>query len=650
MDFSKGLLNLQQSAARNRNNNSNNTSNQRERSYSNSSSSNYSRNRSNNNNTNNNRYHPYSNHRNDRRNNTSSGLTEAEEAYHLPRLIEAIPKYQPLALPKKNKQRHVALLFLTIDDLPFEHLWRAFLNNYNIYQEEDKKEMGEGTQKDKEEENQNRKMNNITTTNSSSDLMVSVICHAKFPERVKSPWLQQRLLLSNPPANRNNRRHQQKNQQRYQNNNDNRNDHHNNNNNRQIVPRYHTRRPEWGSVDITKAMIDLLEVGLKIGTNKDKLSPDQDERYSSARYVATGEGDGTENNNNAHSTIPGVTTTFATTGHSVAGIATNTASVTSTNNTVLPTVDRFIFISESCLPVVTLEEFEMSLFGPAENTSAANANNPTRSSNTGTYTRSTGTSNSTSGSHQSNQETSKDQNKNTTTPYFSSKDANKSWINARNTPNNGYARQLQWDAMSKAIPQKHIYKADQWIVLTRHHAWPLISLVDEAVKSVKTNSNHNLRLALWQCFRRVKASDEMYFPTAMALLGILDKPDVTDDNDNENSNNIVKESTTRNEQQEKEEEITFRRVTYCDWSMNAKNPASFVIDRNHDAKFKELKQIVRMAREEKCLFARKFVPNLQIGGTSHHRGSHGTARLDQDYLITVQEWVKLIDAVTHDAK
>jgi len=45
-----------------------------------------------------------------------------------------------------------------------------------------------------------------------------------------------------------------------------------------------------------------------------------------------------------------------------------------------------------------------------------------------------------------------------------------SWIDARNTPNNGYAKQLQWDVMHTAISPNHIWKADQWIVLTQRHA------------------------------------------------------------------------------------------------------------------------------------------------------------------------------------
>jgi len=113
---------------------------------------------------------------------------------------------------------------------------------------------------------------------------------------------------------------------------------------------------------------------------------------------------------------------------------------------------------------------------------------------------------------------------------YNSANANKSWVNARNTPNNGFARQLQWDSIDPSIPQSHVWKADQWILLMRHHAWPILSLIDDAVQNV-SNKDRSL-LALWQCFRGVKASDEMYFPTVMSLLGILGNGNANDNDNN----------------------------------------------------------------------------------------------------------------------
>ena len=118
---------------------------------------------------------------------------------------------------------HVALLFLTIDDLPHEHIWREWLTGSD--------DDGDG--------------------DGDECVIVSVICHAKHPERIRSDWLRRRHLLRRECASS------------------------------AAAGRggggggggrggggsttFHTRRPEWGSVDIAKAMMDLLEEGLRIG-------------------------------------------------------------------------------------------------------------------------------------------------------------------------------------------------------------------------------------------------------------------------------------------------------------------------------------------------------------------------------------------------
>lgn len=61
--------------------------------------------------------------------------------------------------PTIQTSKHLALLFLTIDDLPFEHIWRAWLAGAG----------GEG----------------------SGGMTVSVLCHAKYPDSVKSEWLKE---------------------------------------------------------------------------------------------------------------------------------------------------------------------------------------------------------------------------------------------------------------------------------------------------------------------------------------------------------------------------------------------------------------------------------------------------------------------------
>jgi hypothetical protein len=45
-----------------------------------------------------------------------------------------------------------------------------------------------------------------------------------------------------------------------------------------------------------------------------------------------------------------------------------------------------------------------------------------------------------------------------------------SWLRARNRPNNGYSGQLQFDPISVAVPEAARWKSDQWVGLTRAHA------------------------------------------------------------------------------------------------------------------------------------------------------------------------------------
>ena len=135
-----------------------------------------------------------------------------------------------------------------------------------------------------------------------------------------------------------------------------------------------------------------------------------------------------------------------------------------------PPVDRFVFVSESCLPLMTLREFEMALFGPRDDPEDDDA---------GSVVVATG-----------KQSSSKEGQ----SPY------DKSWIRARSTPNNGYARQLQWDAIrERDVPSRYVWKADQWVALTRAHA--------EAISSL-TNGRYLDGRSLWPAFRDVREEEE----------------------------------------------------------------------------------------------------------------------------------------------
>lgn len=258
------------------------------------------------------------------------------------RLPEELPE-PPADLPKA---KHICLMAITIDDLPYEHIWKAWMG----------------------------------TIPDDTDLWVSLVCHAKFPHSVKSEWLQKYLITHAPRVGRGNN---------------------------YLDPEYLSRKPSWGSIEITRAMTDLLGNALKVGVDEEK-----DERFNRNRFVAR------------RPTNAGVK---------------------------IPPVDQFLFISETCLPVTTAP----MLFEELADTSV-------------------------------------------------------SWVNARHrrdpgTPKNLYETD-QFGLINRRIPGQYRWKGDQWVVLCRHHA-QLIWDIDRPQMSAKYQ--------LWQSFRDINASDEMYFPTCL---------------------------------------------------------------------------------------------------------------------------------------
>jgi len=430
----------------------------------------------------------------------------------------------------KKKQRHIALLFLTIDDLPHEHVWREWLNSSSA-------NYFSGDRKDND-------VNSCESNNDNDDddVMVSVLCHAKYPERIKSSWLRQRHLLQRTKQHLNN---------------DNKMASAKADNYEDNKPKFHSRRPEWGSIEITRAMIDLLEEGMRIGTD------DSDGSYH--RYLST---------------------PTSSSEHKPDEVS-NEDTKPSPIDVDMPPVDRFIFVSESCLPVATLKEVELALFGPRQA-------KPTTPS--------------------AKDEQAKPQpTKNMEALY------NKSWINARSTPNNGYARQLQWDAIRQTdIPQNLIWKADQWLVLIREHADAIVSMPNKYLEGQQ----------LWSTMRKVRASDEMYFPTALSVLGIVHRPTGVSEVDENTIYQRSKDSCAGNS-------IRRRCITYCDWSMGAKNPVSFTS--------LDWKDVVAKARGAGCLFARKFVSAslLAIRGGGKNNDSGGAG----DGLVSVDAWRSAVVAV-----
>ncbi|GAX15555.1 hypothetical protein FisN_6Hh147 [Fistulifera solaris] len=373
-----------------------------------------------------------------------------------------LPPYRPLPLHSSSsdtKPKHIALLAISIDDLPYEHIWKEW------------------------------------AASSKSQHKVSLLCHAKFPLQVKSSWLRQRLLTEPPKMGRGNSFSD---------------------------PIFHSHCPEWGSIQITRAMVDLLAAAMEIGRNSNS-DREKDERFTRRRYMI-------------EESLPAE----------------------------VPMVDKFIFISETCLPVTTLDECIQSLFA-ATATERRLVGQTRNDDSNATVTRAN--------------------------PW------EVSWVNARNrntpgTPRNKYERD-QFCDIHRMIPQSMRWKADQWIVLSRPHAAAVLDL-DQHMRPHEQ---------MWNLFKHVNASDEMYFPTALAVLQILA------------------------ESESSREQVCLQPVTYTDWSEGMRNPATFSAN--------DLRRIVKVARQGGCLLARKFSPTNSSG---EHVGD-----------ISTDEWKKVLEEVTRES-
>ena len=251
-------------------------------------------------------------------------------------------------------------------------------------------------------------------------------------------------------------------------------------------------------------------------------------------------------------------------------------------------VDKFIFISETCLPVRTLTECRDILF-PSTNDAVAVKSESQQS----TETDDTG------------KPASVPSKVTTTTPTDTAAEEQAvdpwdiSWLNARHrnmegTPHNVYERD-QFGNIHRMVPGICRWKADQWLLLSRKHAMAVLNM----------DRHMPPKDELWNAFANVNASDEMYFPTALSILGILQQdgvdtapvppPAAGSAYDYEDGRSASDPVPTPNPK-----EVEKRPVTYTDWSEGMRNPTSF-------SNVRELTQVATAARQKGCLMARKFV-------------------------------------------
>jgi len=461
---------------------------------------------------------------------TSSYYGNVHERSPLDGLLRYGYRVGPTALPYPKLEdttttsvRHIALLALTIDDLPFEHIWKEWIATAN---------------------------NNNNT--GEDKVLVSLVCHAKYPDQVKSPWLQKRLLVKPPRKGRGDSF---------------------------ADPEFHSYAPEWGSIQLTRAMIDSLATAMKIGRqiNERSKAMEEDPRFTTKRFLVTDE-------------------------------------ATDDNDTV-PPVDTFIFISETCLPVRTLPECVKEIYGESTMPNEI----PAAETKTETDEDAQG---------DDNPPVEQEVPSSVPTPPADTDSTilaapRMSWVKARNrntpgTPRNKYERD-QFTDINHIVPQQHRWKADQWILLTRPHAAAVLD-IDQHLRPGDR---------LWTAFSRISASDEMYFPTALSLIGLLTEQA---NNDTKESSDTVPETTLI--PSSLSSQIASRQVTYVDWSEGMRNPATY------DKGLRDFGKVARLARKNGSLFARKFVPHSMSHSLAEDKPMTGT--------ISAEEWLQEVTRLAQE--
>ena len=196
--------------------------------------------------------------------------------------------------------------------------------------------------------------------------------------------------------------------------------------------------------------------------------------------------------------------------------------------------------------------------------------------------------------------------------------AERSWIDVKFRPNNGYSALHQFSPMRCGW---RVCKADQWCMLTRQHA------------SIVVQKPH-----IWKHFKKVKASDEIFIPTLLHLAKALDdqgtlvcrhsidtclekmgethtqNPRVTFEAIDPQSTRMTVLSRSSKDELSTDDimnhaimsmntewpvygEVEGRKMTYVDWSYSCLHPTTFVWNL----------ELHRRAKERQCLFIRKVV-------------------------------------------
>jgi hypothetical protein len=189
------------------------------------------------------------------------------------------------------------------------------------------------------------------------------------------------------------------------------------------------------------------------------------------------------------------------------------------------------------------------------------------------------------------------------------------WFAPTNIPNNGYAKQLQFDVIGERIPIEYVWKASQWLMISSFHAKRLIGLCAHLINSSSSENIKQLIISnpLFSLFRDTRASDEMFFPTCLSMLGFF-PPASTD-------------SAT----------IIQRHVTYSDWSAKGRNPKTFTPYQHHD--------ILPALQQQSCFFRK--IQFLTLNASFILQNSLNTEQARQERMQLLEAWWKSVYQQSH---
>lgn len=177
----------------------------------------------------------------------------------------------------------------------------------------------------------------------------------------------------------------------------------------------------------------------------------------------------------------------------------------------------------------------------------------------------------------------------------------------------------------EVLPNECVFKADQWVMLSRFHALLIIKMVEYFYNLPDGPQKRKRSFNFQNIFNQTRASDELFFPCSLALLGFLPAhpPTISKSNgsDETEKGDVHVEAQKINNQDFRESKqvseseregakadsqrvdleaigpIIKKRLTFVDWSLQESSPKTFpYLDT----------ELISTAQNQGCILIRKI--------------------------------------------